>query len=100
MDKILFAIPNCLIYMDDVLIYTENENKHIEILTLVFEKMTQYWVQLNPSKCKIWIDRIIFLGNVIDGKRIHVAENYKVQIMNLSKPTNKKQIQRLLGTLN
>jgi hypothetical protein len=51
MDTMLRDITNVYVYIDDLLIVSENENDHIRHLTLLFERLDEYGMIINSNKC-------------------------------------------------
>ena len=41
----------CLLYLDDVIIFSRTYEEHLERLTAVFEKLREAGLKLSPSKC-------------------------------------------------
>ena len=41
----------CLIYLDDVIIFSLMEEEHLEHLCVVFERFQEFNLKLKPSKC-------------------------------------------------
>ena len=44
----------CIIYLDDVIIFSKNPDDHITRLKGVFEKLAKAGLKLKPSKCKFF----------------------------------------------
>ena len=42
----------CIIYLDDIIIFSKNPDDHITHLEGVFEKLAKARLKLKPSKCK------------------------------------------------
>ena len=41
-----------LVYVDDILVFSQNIQQHLSHLTLVFEKLKEAGLMLKPSKCR------------------------------------------------
>ena len=54
-----------LIFLDDVLVYSENEEEHFQRLQLVFETLRQANLKLKHKKCRLFQNRVVFLSHVI-----------------------------------
>ena len=44
----------CIIYLDDIIVFSEMPEKHVERLKGVFEKLSAAGLQLKPSKCEFF----------------------------------------------
>ncbi|XP_039313505.1 uncharacterized protein LOC120359576 [Solenopsis invicta] len=55
-----------LIYLDDILIATENVDEHLEILCEVFNLARRHELQFRLDKCSFLYREIIYLGYLID----------------------------------
>nr|GEW26478.1 retrotransposon protein, putative, Ty3-gypsy subclass [Tanacetum cinerariifolium] len=61
-----------IVFIDDILIYSKNEQEHGEHLKLILELLKKEKLYAKFSKCEFWIPRVHFLGHVIDSQGIHV----------------------------
>ncbi|GKB46348.1 putative reverse transcriptase domain-containing protein [Tanacetum coccineum] len=61
-----------IIFIDDILIYSEREEEHAEHLKLILELLKKKELYAKFSKCDFWLSKVQFLGHVIDSEGIHV----------------------------
>ena len=61
-----------VIYLDEILIYSKNEEEHAEHLRLVLMKLREHRIYAKFSKCKFWLPEVTYLGHVISAKGIAV----------------------------
>jgi hypothetical protein len=54
-----------VVFIDDILVYSKNEDEHEEHLRLVLEKLKEDQLYAKFSKCEFWLDEVSFLGHVI-----------------------------------
>ena len=59
-----------VVYLDDILIYSKNEEEHAEHLRLVLKKLREHRLYAKFSKCEFWLSEVTYLGHVISGKGI------------------------------
>jgi hypothetical protein len=52
-------------FMDDVLIYSETEEEHVEHVRAVLKQLEHHRLFLKPTKCKWMVDEVEFLGHRI-----------------------------------
>ncbi|MDK0545408.1 reverse transcriptase family protein, partial [Clostridium perfringens] len=58
-----------VVFIDDILVYSENEKEHKNHLTVVLEILRAKKLYANLSKCEFWIKEVMFHGHIIlDGK--------------------------------
>ena len=65
-------------FIDDILVYSKNEEEHKEHLILVLENLREHQLYAKFSKCEFWFKEVGFLGHVISGEGI-VVDPTKVQ---------------------
>src|SRR3954462_496555 len=61
-----------VIYLDEILIYSKNEEKHAEHLRLVLMKIREHRLYAKFSKGEFWLPKVTYLGHVISAKGIVV----------------------------
>ena len=54
-----------VVFIDDILVYSKNEEEHEEHLSLVLQKLRENQLYANLSKCEFWLSEVSFLGHVI-----------------------------------
>ena len=65
-------LTDCVIYLDDVIIFGCMEEEHLEHLHVVFERFREFNLKLKPSKCLFFQLEIIYLVHHVS--RQHPAE--------------------------
>lgn len=101
-------IQNLLIFMDDLILYSES-NETLEEHMLNVEKLLKrlhlIGVKISPSKCTIACDldsqeEIHILGYKIKNRNISCPDKKINEICNLGEPDSLKKMQSLLGKIN
>ena len=87
----------CFVYLDDIIIFSENLEEHILKLRRVFEQLSKYHVQLEPDKCEFLKTELQYLGHVVTEQGVRPDEK-KVEAVKLF-PTPKctKDVKSFLG---
>ena len=55
----------CIIYLDDIIVFSKTPEEHIERLRGVFEKLSVAGLRLKPSKCEFFKSRITYLEHIV-----------------------------------
>ena len=69
----------CIIYLDDIIVFSEMLKEHVEILHGVFAKMASAGLKLKPSKCESFKKRISYLGHIISKDGIEIIQRKQNQ---------------------
>ena len=62
-----YHLKYCIIYLDDIIIFSKTPEDHIAQLRAVFQKLDVAGLHLKPSKCEFFWDRLEYLGHVVSG---------------------------------
>lgn len=85
--------------MDDILIHAENSEKLAEITKVVIEKLFNAGLKLNKDKCIFDRDSVKFLGHLVTANGLKADPEKVEAISRLRTPSNKQQLQRVLGMI-
>jgi len=64
-NTVLGDLPFVFCFIDDVLIYSNNTDKHNEHLKIVFQRLTEYGLTINLEKCSFYVSEAKFLGHTV-----------------------------------
>ena len=87
----------CIIYLDDMVIFSKGPASHIEKLKAVFQKLEKAGLKLKPSKCELFWQQLTYVGNIISAKGVATDEGKIDAIKNWPTPTNIMEVQSFLG---
>ena len=76
---------NVEVYVDDMLVKSLDEGKHLDDLQETFNTLRQYSMKLNPSKCAFKVASGKFIGFMVSHRRI-VANPKKIKAILDMKP--------------
>ncbi|BHF81061.1 hypothetical protein SprV_0702419000 [Sparganum proliferum] len=99
-DRVLRGLPFVYAYIDDLLVASRNAKEHKEHLALVFDRLDQFGVVINPSKCVLGVPSLDFLGHHVDAQGLRPLSSKVEAIRDFPLPTSKRQLQRFLGMVN
>ena len=75
----------CIIYLDDIIVFSKTPEEHIERLRGVFEKVSAAGLRLKVSKCEFFKSQVTYLGHIIskngivtDLKKINAIKKWPV----------------------
>ncbi|KAJ3704990.1 hypothetical protein LUZ61_008695 [Rhynchospora tenuis] len=90
------------VYIDDILVFSENEEQHAKHLTKMLEICEKWGLVLSPTKMKIAVPEIEFLGAVIGNRRIKLQPHIikKIITFDEEKLKEKSGLRSWLGILN
>ncbi|CAN6547739.1 unnamed protein product [Malus baccata var. baccata] len=91
---------NMEVYIDDIVVKSKTEEQHLVDLKQALTRMMIHKLKMNPKKCAFGVRAGNFLGFLVHQRGIEVDKNKSRAIMESPSPTNKVQLQRLLGKIN
>ena len=80
------------VYLDDILIFLNTYNDHLNNLRHIFKKLEKIEFYLRMDKCNLLVDDIEVLGYTIKGNRITPGKEKITHITDFPIPTTKKQL--------
>ncbi|QRV82439.1 Transposon Tf2-7 polyprotein [Ceratobasidium sp. AG-Ba] len=89
-----------VVYMDDILIFSEKEEDHAEHVKEVLKILRENNLYAKLSKCEFFVKKVIFLGLVITPEGISMEEEKIKAIMEWGAPRKIKEVQAFLGFVN
>ena len=60
----------CLIYLDDVIIFSQTEEEHLERMCVVFDHLREHGLKLKLSKCEVFKTEINYLTHHVSKKGV------------------------------
>lgn len=102
LDILLMGIKwkSCLVYVDDVIIFSRNFNDHVQDVKEVLSILKEAGLSLNMRKCKFFSRTIDYLGHVVSPGRLQVARKNTVSITSAKYPTTQTEMRSFLGMCN
>nr|GEV49958.1 putative reverse transcriptase domain-containing protein [Tanacetum cinerariifolium] len=86
-----------IFFIDDILIYSKNEEEHAKHLKLILELLKKEELYAKFLKCDFWPLRVQFLGHMIDSEGIHMDPTKIESIKDWSSPKTLTEICQFLG---
>ena len=89
-----------IVYLDDILIYTETVDKHIPLVQEVLSRLGKASLGMNLKKSSFHIRKVEFLGYIISKQGIEMSEKKIEEVKNWAVPRKVKDVQEFLGFAN
>jgi hypothetical protein len=94
------TMEQCLIYLDDVIVFSSTFESHLIRLRNVFQKIRKAGLKLQPHKCHFAQLQVSYLGHTISASGVLPDDSKINTISSYSSPTNEKQLKQFLGLMN
>jgi hypothetical protein len=88
------------VYIDDVVVKSVLQENHLADLRQVLERTRKHGMKMNPDKCAFGVTAGQFLGFMIHERGIEIGSKSKKAIEEMVPPTNKLELQKLIGQIN
>jgi len=89
-----------LIYMDDILIFSQDLASHVKIIKEVLQVLKDNHLSLKPSKCAFHKESVEYLGQVISHGTVTIRPAHTSTISKWPVPKDKTGIQRIIRLSN
>jgi len=102
MNKIVpeFLHHGVIVYLDDILIYSENEEEHIELVKKVLAKREVHQLAVSVTKSGFHVQSVEFLGYIVGIEGVTMSERKVESVMNWRAPRLVKEVQIFIGFAN
>jgi hypothetical protein len=86
-----------VVFIDDILIFSKNEEKNDEHLHLVLQKLRENQLYAKLNKCEFWLKEVSFLRHIISEGGFSVDHNKVKDVLSWNTPQNVSDIRSFLG---
>lgn len=98
MDKVLhglekFALP----YLDDVAIFSDKWEDHVEHLRMVLERVKNAGLTVKREKCHLGCAEVSYLGHIVGNGRRRPSELKVAAVVGYRRPSTKTEMRAFLG---
>ena len=99
MDRVLQGLrwSRCLVYLDDIISFGGTFSGALSNLTLIFERLRSYGLQLKSSKCHLFRASVPFLGHIVGRRGLECDPNKIEDVKSWPVPDSLKSIRQFLG---
>ena len=89
-----------VIYIDDVLIYTQTEEEHVELVRWVLKKLSENSLSVNIDKCLFHVPKVECVGFQIGTQGVQMSQKKVEVILNWPGPRSMKEVQKSIWFAN
>ena len=89
-----------VVYLDDILIYSETLEDHARHIEDVFRVLRENQLYANPEKCTFAVEEISFLGHIVGDGKIRMDEKKVKAVRDWDPPANASELRSFLGLVN
>lgn len=100
MDTILQGLNKVGYILDDILITGANDSEHKQILEATLQRLDDYGVKLQKSKCQFMQDQVDYFAFIVSKEGIKPSPKKLAAINKLEDPKSRKELQIWLGIVN
>lgn len=87
-----------LIYLDDIIVFAPDVDSHVERLAEVFGRLRAAGLKLKPEKCRLFADRVQYLGHTVSHRGIETDQTKVDAVKEWPQPRHKRDVRAFLGT--
>ncbi|XP_041810033.1 uncharacterized protein lrfn4b [Chelmon rostratus] len=88
------------VYLDDILIFSKNENEHVQHVRQVLQRLLENQLFVKAEKCEFHQQSVSFLGFIVSPGSIQMDPAKVSAVVEWATPSDRKQVQRFLGFAN
>ena len=97
MNKVFKGLKFTMTYLDDIIIFSQDELQHLEHLEIVFSRLQEAGLKMKRSKCDFFKSEIHYLGHLISPEGISPLPYKLDSIKHMPVPNSSKEIKQFLG---
>ena len=90
-------LKECLIFLDDILIFSKTFEEHISRLDAVFSRLKQHGLKLKPTKYEFFKTSVGYLGHVVSQNGVETDSDKIEALSSWPEPNNVKELRSFLG---
>lgn len=88
----------CLLYIDDVIVFANKFDTHIQRLDNVLERIAQAGLKISPKKCHFFQKQVKFLGHIVSEDGVSTDPQKVECVSNWPQPRTVHDVRSFLGT--
>ena len=88
-----------IVYLDDILIYSETVDEHVKHVEAVFARLREAQLYAKASKCNLFQEAVSFLGHRLGADHIGTSADKVEAITNWPEPTTVTEVRSFCGAV-
>jgi hypothetical protein len=90
----------CELYIDDIFTWGTTDDEFVFNLRRIFQRLRERRITVNPDKCELGVERLEFVGHVIDKNGISMSETKINKVLDFALPVTVKDLRSFVGLCN
>ena len=87
----------CLIYLDDMIVFSEMPEEHLQRMHVVFDHLQEHGLKLKPSKCDVFKSEINYLAHHVSQKGVLPSKKNLESIAQCLPPDTYTKVKSFVG---
>ena len=87
----------CLVYLDDIIVYSNSFEQHIERLQQVLDCLNAAGLKLKPQKCRLFKTEVLYLGFIVCAEGVKSDPEKVQKVRDWPVPSNVTEVRSFLG---
>ena len=98
MDRVIRGLESSVaVYLDDVVIFSETWDDHIQHVREVLKRLREYKLTAKPTKCQFGMHECVYLGHVVGNGQVKPDPEKLSAVKNYLVPKTKKGVRSFMG---
>ena len=97
MNKVLDNCPFAMMYLDDIIIFSDTEEEHLTHIKEIFKRLEAADLKMKRPKCDFFKKHIHYLGHLISANGIRPLKDKLDMIHDMPALHNSKEVKQFLG---
>ena len=97
MNKVLDNCSFAMMYLDDIIIFSNTEEEHLAHIEEIFRRLEAADLKMKRSKCNFFKKHIHYLGHLISADGIRPLKDKLDTIRDMPAPRSSKEVKQFLG---
>ena len=98
-DRLVSGLEGVTAYIDDLLVYSNTWEEHVERLRALFSRLLESSLTINLAKCEFGASTVKYLGHRVGFGGIRPLEAKVADILNFEAPKTRKGLRSFLGLI-
>ena len=92
-------LTNCLIYLDDVIVYCKTPKEHLQRIRVVLDRLREHGLKFKPTKCDLFRTELIYLAHHVSKDGVKPSKKNVASIVACSPPKTYTDIRSFTGVM-